>query len=416
VRKAADLLLLGAIALLAHLAYWYASNGDWFYPDSPTYLIPARYLLRGLGFVSEPGIPETLRTPGYPLFLLPFLAATMRAAPIVLAQHLMGEIMTLAVYLGARRLFDSRAAALAAGILFALDPLTIHYANKVLSETLFTALLLALVLLTLDRRERWLSGAVVAGLLVLVRPVAIAYFLLVAIVRQRRRALAFAAVAALFPLGWAIRNGVATGVYSVSSVSGINMLFHRAAGALAIGDDYEFRDALGDRQQELLEDADEILEKQEHVEDADDLPQAVRSRVYGALGRKVALEHPFGLALLHLRGVLVNLFGSDWEAVMIVSRFPPDVVHMAIDALTAAEAVFAAIGLLVLWRRQRDAALFVGGTIVYFLVIAAGGEAEPRFRVPVMPEIAIAAGAGLVRACGERALPTDSAAPQSAGI
>ena len=34
-------------------------------------------------------------------------------------------------------------------------------------------------------------------------------------------------------------------------------------------------------------------------------------------------------------------------------------------------------------------------TILYFAGISAGGEAEARFRVPVMPQVAIAAGVGL---------------------
>jgi hypothetical protein len=92
---------------------------------------------------------------------------------------------------------------------------------------------------------------------------------------------------------------------------------------------------------------------------------------------------------------MVNLFDSRWEAMEIVSRFPADIVHRGLDAFTAAEFVFALIGALALWRRDRDLAAITVATIVYFLLISAGGESESRFRVPVMPQIAIAAACGL---------------------
>jgi hypothetical protein len=36
-------------------------------------------------------------------------------------------------------------------------------------------------------------------------------------------------------------------------------------------------------------------------------------------------------------------------------------------------------------------------TVIYFLLISAGGEAESRFRVPVIPQYMIAAACGLRR-------------------
>ena len=40
-------------------------------------------------------------------------------------------------------------------------------------------------------------------------------------------------------------------------------------------------------------------------------------------------------------------------------------------------------------------ALLIDLTVTYFLAISAGGESESRFRVPVMPYLAIAAAAGV---------------------
>ena len=47
-----DLALILVVALAANLTYMAASNGDYYFPDSFTYLEPARNLIRGLGFTT----------------------------------------------------------------------------------------------------------------------------------------------------------------------------------------------------------------------------------------------------------------------------------------------------------------------------------------------------------------------------
>src|SRR6185503_18029799 len=90
------------VVLGSHVTYEYLSQGDFFYPDSFTYLTPALNLLRGHGFTTE-GDPETLRTPGYPVFLLPFLAVHAPAGAIVFANHLLDALMAAGIYVLARR-------------------------------------------------------------------------------------------------------------------------------------------------------------------------------------------------------------------------------------------------------------------------------------------------------------------------
>jgi 4-amino-4-deoxy-L-arabinose transferase-like glycosyltransferase len=402
-RAKSDLLLVFALTLLTNFLYFVSSNGDFFYPDSATYLMPARFLLQGAGFLNAPGVAETLRTPGYPVFLLPFLLLQHTAAAVAIAQHLLNALLAMAVYLLTRRRLD-RGAALIAAILFAIDTPTIHYANKVLTETLFTVMLFALFALALRivraprTRDLTIAG-LLAGALVLVRPVAILYFagLAVAFAIERigwKRIAAFVAIALALPLAWAARNACHTGVFDVASIAGSNLLEYRAAGAVAIEDGGDFLTELPPVQQELLADADGEIEEAMHIPDAGELSEAVRGREYGRIGRRILLEHPRGAAMLTLRGVLVLLFESDWEAMMIVSRVDESTVHLAVDAWTVALTLFALIGLAALWRRDRSLALLLGLTIIYFVLISAGGEAEARFRVPIVPMLAIAAAAG----------------------
>jgi hypothetical protein len=99
--------------------------------------------------------------------------------------------------------------------------------------------------------------------------------------------------------------------------------------------------------------------------------------------------------MLTLRGLLVNLFDSRWEALEIISRVPANIVQRGLDAFTAIIFAFAMIGVGALWRRDRDLAILILTTIAYYLLISAGGEAESRFRVPIVPQYMIAAACGV---------------------
>jgi hypothetical protein len=388
--------IVAAVAAATNFIYFALASNDYFFPDSFTYLEPARSLIRGLGFTGANGGIETLRTPGYPLLLVAF---GLRIVPVIVFHHLLNVVLAVGIYLLMMRRLGDRFVAIAAAILFSIDTPTLHYANKILTETLFTALLFVVFALVVYARKLPLAG-VLTGVLVLIRPVAIAYFVVVALCLALRRVplrtiAVYVALALVLPAGWSLRNLHHTGVFTISSISGINLLTYRAAGALAIEDDGDFAADLADESQGLQDSADDEIQTRLHIPDAEELPDAVRGKYYSEIGWRVLRQHPRGAAMLTLRGLLVNVFDSRWEGLEIVSRFPTEVVRRALDAYTAAVFVFAVIGTLVLWQRDRDLAAMIIATVVYFLLISAGGEAESRFRVPVIPQYTIAAACGL---------------------
>ncbi|HEX7679708.1 MAG TPA: hypothetical protein VF713_16375, partial [Thermoanaerobaculia bacterium] len=222
-----DIVLVAAISLSTNFAYFLYAAADYFYPDSFTYLAPARDLLHGLGFIngftSAKGVIDTLRTPGYPLLLAAF---GLHVGPVIVFQHLLNAALAVAIYLLVIRRLGSRFIALTAAILFAIDTPTLHYANKILSETFFTAVLFAVFVLVVYARKLPLAG-VLTGLLVLIRPVAIVYFVVVmlclALRRVRMRTIAtYALLALVLPVSWQLRNLHRTGVFTISSISGVN--------------------------------------------------------------------------------------------------------------------------------------------------------------------------------------------------
>jgi len=391
-----DILIVAAVSLLTNFVYFACAAPDYFFPDSFTYLAPARNLLHGLGFTTGNGVIETLRTPGYPLLLAAF---GLRIVPVIIFQHLLNVALAIAIYLLVKRRLDSRFIAMAAAIFFAIDTPTLHYANKILTETLFTALLFVVFAMVLYARKLPLAG-LLTGLLVLIRPVAILYFVAVALClvlrRVRARTIAvYVALALVLPVGWQLRNRHHTGVFTISSIGGINLLTYRAAGALAIEDDGDFESDIAAEMEGLQADADTEIEAKLHIADAEELPDAVRSRYYSQIAWRVLRQHPRAAVMLTVRGLLVNLFDSRWEGLEIVSRLPADVVRRGLDAFTAVVFVVAMIGAMALWRRDRDLAALIVATVIYFLLISAGGEAEARFRVPVIPQYMIAAACGI---------------------
>jgi hypothetical protein len=396
-----DLVIVLAVAAVANFVYLILSNGDFYYPDSFTYLAPARSLLDGHGFVDASGAVETIRTPGYSLLLALFGAHTL---PVIVLQHLLNVALALGIYLFVVRRVENRMAALVASLLFSLDIPTIHYANKVLTETLFTVLLYVVFVLALQRPRPILIG-LLTGVLVLTRPIAVFYFIALALFLAVRRVpvrqlLLFVAMALLLPLGWAARNRVHAGVFTISSIGGFNMLTYRAAGALAIEDEGDFRKAVGEEGNALTEEADDEIQARLHIADAKELPDPVQAKYYSQFAWHVIREHPIAFVQLTIRGLLVNLFDSDWDAIWNVSEVSPDVLELSLGAVPIIVFVLATIGTILLWRTDRPLALLIVLTVGYFIGISAGGEAESRFRVPVVPQLAIAA--AIVAGSGRR--------------
>ena len=57
-----DLLFIAALTLLTNFTYFICADWDLTFPDSITYIAPAKNLLHGYGFVTQPRLPETMRT------------------------------------------------------------------------------------------------------------------------------------------------------------------------------------------------------------------------------------------------------------------------------------------------------------------------------------------------------------------
>lgn len=116
------------------------------------------------------------RTPGYPLFVA-LCGAKLRV--IRFTQAALDTSTVLATYLLARRWLDRRGALLAA-FAVTVNPFLIYFCGLILSETLFTAVLVwAMVLMA---ESAWVLGGFLLALGILVRPSAVALPMVMGIV------------------------------------------------------------------------------------------------------------------------------------------------------------------------------------------------------------------------------------------
>jgi len=164
---------------------------------------------------------------------------------------------------------------------------------------------------------------------------------------------------------------------------------HRAAGAMAMEDGGDFDEAHEKRMAELQKIVEARIREGEG-ENPDDVNSADVAPYYSELARPILLQHWRGAILVTLRGFFVNMFDTDWEALGIVTRVSDDVTEDAVIAWTWALWIATIAGLAMMWRRDRAQTLLIAASIFYFLFMAAGGEAEGRFRTPVIPLMALA--------------------------
>jgi 4-amino-4-deoxy-L-arabinose transferase-like glycosyltransferase len=194
--------------------------------DSHSYLLPGFDLTTGLGFA-----PIYKRPPAYPAFvgLALWYFGQQSLFGLLLLQHLLGVVTVgLTYWLG--RLLFGRAAGWLAGLLTALSGPLIVTEHYIMSETLFGALLVGMLLvMTLALRRRSLGllalGGLLLGLAALTRPVAqmlLPLFGLLALGAWPRRRRAVGAVAVLVVcyggtvLPWMARNAAVQGSFTLA--------------------------------------------------------------------------------------------------------------------------------------------------------------------------------------------------------
>jgi 4-amino-4-deoxy-L-arabinose transferase-like glycosyltransferase len=420
---------IAALALVLRLAPL-LRGGVLMDPDSNRYIELAQGLEHGCGFarwINGSCAPaETLRTPGYPLFLAAM--PTLRTA--ILVQGLAGAAVCLLIGLYVRECWGL-AAAVAAELLIALDIPSILIGATVMSDALFQLLVAAGVVLGLWTGWRGLNdriavaailaAATLLGAAILVRPLGIVLplfavmpvFLLPRVSWSRLIAtgvLAFA-IPGLFLFGWMARNDQRTGFWSLSSIGPENLYYFRAAGVAWYRGDKTFQSVQEDFGREIGW----------PMRDFQGAPPSLQPvMVHRAL--QVIRNDPAAsvimtlrcfvwIAFVPIRGSLDAFLGTNAGATSflaasgdVTARIHQMLHSTLLSVLVALQVVLimlvwvgVILALAYLSHSSSIAKALVLLPLFYAIVLlglASGPEAIARYRLPVIPLLAMLAGVG----------------------
>jgi len=392
-------------------------------PDSRGYLTLAHHF-GGAYLRSEATLKSlsVLRTPVYPLMAGAVLAVRDSVSLLVFMQLVVGAATACIAAVFARELVGPRAG-LAAGLVVALDPASVLISNYVLPEAVFTLLLFAGAYgLAHSARGSWrwaLFTGIVFATATLTRPVALYLLPLVCLIcvlgAADKRALTAVVLGAscIAPTGaWVIRNSVVADYTGISSIQEVNLLLYRAAGAIS----HDTGEDLATVQARLKAEAEDNLGPSPTV--------GAQASEYRSLAIGYIRQHPVGAAYVTARGVANLMFGPGGGTLQQLRtglEDPPAGPDGATIVLLLALLVIlcgSCIGLADLVRlgRWREVAIFA--VLPLCLVAVSGGpEAYARFRVPIVPFLAILCGIAVSRVSDARSTcstpATGSAVPTS---
>lgn len=412
--------------------------------DSPEYVRLAENLARHRIFSLDtvpPFRPDIFRTPVYPLMLAAPLATFGRSLVWPLVLQL---VLSLATIWFTRKLaLEAKLApdvASLAGMLVALSPNLAFLSTELITETLFTFLLVVTILL-LNRFlvfRGWpqlLAAGACSGLLILTRPIAtyfpflIAGYLLILALRKRqphllRAPLILLVTASAVVMPWVVRNGRLTGRYIVSTVSDHNIYLYSGAMVLA-----------ADRSIPLTQARDSMMAlAQSQYGPLDSTNEASYWTALSGIGWRQLLARPWLALRIHALGSASSLLMPISIRPLLVLAGADPTVGSATNLHVAQQTVgllargrigqalslawherlarmpglartilacavlfhvvlllFFAVGLF-LHRTRR--LLWLLGPILYFTILT-GPVGEARFRAPVEPLLAVIAAVGL---------------------
>lgn len=403
--------------------------------DTGTYARPARELLTHGRFAVN-GVPELERTPGYPILLIPGILVGHLEVVTALLQVVMSCALVYLVYRLSRLVFEDERAALFGAALYAVEPLSILYSVKLMSETPFTFLLtLFLIALVAYLKKRSLRVIALAALLLAacayVRPISyylpvyltiVLVILTLTMAAMRRTKYVDILVFALVSMGtlaaWQVRNYSAAGYRGFSAISDVNIYFFEAASVVSAKERTDFHDVwtrfgFWDVETYLAHHPEQrsFTPAQRYVAMRRESLGIIfgSPMVYAAIrveGMLRTLLNPGGAEYFVLFGVAHEQLGTEIvldegvvASALALLRSRP-LLFLANVTLFVLLLAFLALAMVPLISRRvmtSPPVILFSAVIAYFLLLSGGAVGSSRFRHPLMPIVAILAGYGLCR-------------------
>ena len=363
------------------------------------------------------------RTPGYPLYLAMVQQNVLFA---ILGQIVFSLVSVWLTYLLAQKLFNERNVAVIAAAFLAVSQESITHSYYLLTETLFTLLLLSAVFFLVRYRDEknWRNiflCAIFMGYAILTRPVAIYIpFLLLFLFwidqgtwkLKLKNSIIFLTVVFAMVGGWVFRNYQVHQLPAVSSISSTNLLYYNAASLKA----WQSGENEALVRKELQKEVDEIL-----AISGIQKTEANVSDVEKDLAWSIIMQSPIQYGFIHLKSDINNLL-PDTDLLEVLSitsgqsgtldfikqnglfagityyfngSYLPILLLLPFILVLGLEYIGGLVGTVRLIKnRNWYVAMALLMPILYGVLIP-GSPSNPRFRVPVMPYLVILAAFGM---------------------
>jgi len=412
--------------------------------DTDSYIRPAVELATTGKFNGYyDGLPELFRTPGYPLVLVPSVWLGNIEAVTIPLQALLSCLTGYYIYCTGLLLFKQERIALFCLGIYALEPLSILFVSKILTETLFSTVfsIFFYYFLKYVETKKFRDLFIAAITLVAsayVRP--ISYYLPVLISlgmvfwvvwqeSDKKRLLLHTVgffLVSISLLGvWNLRNQMVIGYSGFSGVNGVN-LYYWTAPAIEANKTGKNFDAI---QNEMEVQDPKIMCFNQSLYGPKMSPDQItcnKSQVFKDMekeGAQVIRDNFPRYTLMHIDGILRTLLGpavSDYQSLFgkpidfpsrtgttfqdgiflhlqnMVTKAPELLsMYLLLGILSVSFIVLTIVGLagrLPIGGLQLFTVLSVGA---YFVVVGGGSVGQGRYRHPLMPIICVVAGYGL---------------------
>ncbi len=395
----------------------FQNNSRFFLVDSYEYNLLGINIEQHGYYLPHGGEPGLRRSPGYPLYLAAvYKFLGQKPAIALFLQILLSGLTPLLLYMNANLLFSKRVARIASA-LSVIEPVSIIYANILLSETIFVIfLLLSTYFFIKSLKQKSTSALVMAAVttgvgayfrpVILYLPFAYAFtYIAVSWLSFKDRILHAAGIIVLTAVAvapWFVRNYVVDRYKGFCSIQDVNLYYYRAAGVISDIENLPLK-TVQDRLKAAVPAGLSLVNKYQFMRDKAFNVIVHHPYAYGKVMMKGSINmllSPERYAVFKLAGIPPRFLGIMWqghsvhEALHMMMSDPFIVTSAVIYQLvfTVLTGLLILIGILVIagegYIRELLTLLFI---IAYFIVVSAGPEAEPRFRLPVLPYMLILA-------------------------
>lgn len=348
-------------------------------------------------------IPDSTRTPVYPLFISLFHLLGLGIWSMLIVQALISSLSVIVIIKITEFVQLGSKTQKVIALLLILDPVSIYFSSVVMSETIFCLLLYLSIYFFI--KHRLMFASISLGLTVLCKPIAIYLLILFVVVllierkTKLKELLIYAGLCFMIIGSWTYRNQQVFGKTFISSISEVNFLFHTATNIKSKATKRNPKEVEADYRSDLLGDLDwnanssipifmerARAEIKTQVASHPDIFLKLYSRSFVMFFIKPLrsyFDEQFGLSKAEsISGVNDSIPGPK----QIISNSTWLSLTLSFIQLAILIGIFIGMSMNIggISFQNRHFWLFVS-IILYFAILSSISEVDARFRLPVFP-------------------------------